>query len=176
MPPSPVAGDMSALIRELSEGRSEIPFDPHVTIAGGIVVCPDDNPEQLCRRLQSSLQGKFGQGIDCQFRPNTVSVRKEDGTAQWNQALVAILDQTPSLLALVDASRRVLEHPPETRFSPLLHQPHMSLFYGTENVPDPDGIQAPSPFIATELALWNTDPGTFEGVASWREVGRISLV
>mmetsp|Transcript_27084 Transcript_27084/g.45139 ORF Transcript_27084/g.45139 Transcript_27084/m.45139 type:complete len:193 (+) Transcript_27084:303-881(+) len=174
MPPSPVATDVTALIHELSKGRSEIPFEAHVTIAGGIVL--EEDPAQLCERLQTSLRGKFGKGIDCQFRPKALSVRKEDGTAQWNQALVAVLDQTPSLLALVDASRKALKQPPELRFAPLLHQPHLSLFYGTKNVPDPECVKLLEPFVATELALWSTTPGTAEGVANWKELGRISLV
>jgi hypothetical protein len=173
MPPSPVATDMAAMIRDLAKGRSEIPFEAHVTVAGGIEI---EDPEQLCRRLEKSLQGKFGKGIDCQFRPKAMSVVKEDGTAQWNQALVAILDQTPSLLALVDASRKALEQLPEMRFAPLLHQPHMSLFYGTEDVPDADSIQTPEPFVATEMALWSTSPANVEGVTSWKELGRIRLV
>lgn len=176
LPPASVGNDLRVLIHELSCEGASVPFEPHVTIVGGID-CQDD-PAQLCRNLQDALRGKFGNGIDCQVQPKAVSIRSDGGTVQWNQALVAVLDKTPSMLALVDASRKAFHLPPGPKFAPLLQNPHLSLYYGTciDNIPDPDCVVVQQSFLATELALWKTEPGTPEGVAEWKEVGRISLI
>lgn len=169
----------------MRDGAS-VPFEPHVTIVGGIEVdCGDDddhpsqeqlNLQQMCRDLENVLRGKFVDGIDCRFQETLVSVTRDDGTVQWNQALVAVLDQTPSLLALVDACRTYFQKPLESKFAPMLSQPHLSLYYGIDNVPDPDHVTCQQPFRATELALWKTEPGTIAGVSEWSELGRIHLL
>ncbi|KAI2500012.1 hypothetical protein MHU86_14467 [Fragilaria crotonensis] len=175
LPPASVGNDWRGLIDELSaEGRgaSSVPFEPHVTIVGGIQC---DDPTELCRDLQEALRGRFVKGIDCQFLDRTVSMRR-DGTVQWNQALVAVAERTQSLIELVDACLTFFERPLEPKFAPMICEPHFSLYYGTENVPDPETVVLRQGFKATELALWKTEPGTVAGVAEWREVGRIRLL
>ena len=175
-PPASARNDWRSLIDELTaEGgeASSVPFEPHLTIVGGIQ-CVD--PATLCRELQEALQGRFVDGIECRFLEKAVSMRRNDDTVQWNQALVAVAKQTDSLLALVDACLTFFGRPLEFRFAPMICEPHLSLYYGTENVPDPENVVLRQPFTATELALWTTAPATVAGVAEWREVGRIFLL
>ena len=177
----------------MRDGAS-VPFEPHVTIVGGIDVhCGDDDDhhhpsqqqqqqqqelllQRLCRDLENVLRGKFVNGIDCRVQEKLVSVKRDDGTVQWNQALVAVLDQTPSLLALVDACRTFFQKPLESKFAPMLRQPHLSLYYGIDDISDSDHVTVRQPFIATELALWKTEPGTIAGVSEWSELGRLHLL
>jgi Cyclic phosphodiesterase-like protein len=181
LPPQSVGIDLKVLIQELSmrDGAS-VPFEPHVTIVGGIdVFCGDDDhhpAQQLCRDLENVLRGKFGDGIDCRFQEKLVSMTRDDGTVQWNQALVAVLDQTPSLMALVDACRTFFQKPLQSKFAPMLRQPHLSLYYGADDISDLEHFTFRQPYIATELALWKTEPGTIDGVSEWSEVGRLHLL
>lgn len=182
-PPASVGGDLKSLITELSvqgDGINPTPFDPHVTVVGGIDCQDEEDSSKLCNFLEGKLKGKFGRGVDCRFHPNLVSVEGKDTPLQWNQALVAVLHQTPSFMALVDASRQALGKPPPIQrkfsFAPPLQEPHLSLYYGTHEAPNPDCVEALKPFVATELGLWMTEPSGLEGVHEWKELGRISLV
>mmetsp|Transcript_19749 Transcript_19749/g.29321 ORF Transcript_19749/g.29321 Transcript_19749/m.29321 type:complete len:189 (+) Transcript_19749:206-772(+) len=180
IPPSPIGHMSGTIIRQLADtysttGEGAPVFEPHVTIVGGIDLPNDKDPRSICQKLETTLQGKFSDGIECEIEPLLFRDGRETSKVQWSQALVAVLHKTESLVKLVHASRQALSMSPDPQFTPGLNKPHMSLFYGTTNIPDLRNVDIPTAFRATELALWKTDPATLVGVRHWEEVGRINL-
>ena len=174
--PEVARNQFRALIEEFAQQEGADPFEPHVTIVGGITINDDADIHQLCRDLENELRGRFGAGIDCHCQDVLASVPH-----QWNQALVAVLHQTQDLEALVDTCRAHFHMEDGPRFAPELNQPHLSLYYGTQNIPNPaDHVRFPRQFTATRLALWSTEPaeaGQAEnaGVGQWAQLGEIHL-
>jgi len=68
-------------------------------------------------------------------------------------------------------------HDDELLFKPPTNEPHFSLAYSKfaldHSVQD---INIPPDFDSTEVVIFYTDPSTLEGVASWKELGRISTL
>lgn len=110
---------------------------------------------------------------------------------KWNQTAVAILHRDDQLIRCIKLSRRILfmtndiciadtctptvvENDDEL-FSPPTNEPHFSLAYSklalSHSVQD-----FPPDFDSTEVVLFYTDPSTLAGVATWKELGRISTV
>jgi Cyclic phosphodiesterase-like protein len=179
--PNQAAGtNWRALIDELSQHHcASITFEPHITIVGAIEI-EDENVASLCfcQDLKHHLKGRYPEGIKCNFQSGLESMILDangERNVQWNQALVATAEETSCLLSLVDSCREFFRLPPAPRFEPQLRRPHMSLFYGIENIPDKNSVQLCENFIAKDLALWLTEPSTLEGVSTWREIARITL-
>ena len=174
MAPDTVSGTLTEKIQFLAETYtpSSGPFLPHVTIVGGI---RSKDTQGTLDALSSALTGKYPGGIPCRFFGGLSSGKDAEGNFVWSQALAAVMERSPEYMNLVEASRLALKMPAEHRFPPPLSNPHMSLYYGVQNVPGVESIEIPSVFLATEAALWVTYPATVDGVKSWKEIGRVSL-
>merc|ERR1712176_1624022 len=97
-----------------------------------------------------------------------------------SQALVFPMEGiSDQYVQLCETSRYLLDLPLSgcTNFPPPVNRPHMSLFYGTENIPDPAIVDPslPTSFEGTRAALWITTPSTLEGVPKWKQIDVIDL-
>jgi len=125
---------------------------------------------------------------------------------KWNQSTVAILHRDDKLIRSIKLSRRILlmrndigidttsstctpnvvgetmmlmtprqRENDDELFKPPTNEPHFSFAYSEFSLGH--SVQDfPPDFDSTELVLFRTDPSTLEGVASWKELGRISTV
>lgn len=147
-------------------------FPPHVTVVGGIPCESADNVKATIEKLQEGLAG-FGE------MPTVFHEKASNFPNTWNQALVVEMQLTPRFVTLCRLSRKLLGMDMETEkamFPPPVKAPHLSLYYGTTNIPDADEAARIPDFDATTLSLWITEPPTLEGVPQWKQVGSISLV
>ena len=160
---------------------ASVPFQPHVTVVGGIP-CPsrDHLETTLLPSLKERVQ-KANSCLTCQFATTPVYKNK------WNQACVMVLEESNEFSQLVRNCREVaMDDPgtPQTWYPPPLKKPHMSLYYGESDAPTPEeeteglGISSGSSafwFEADRIAIWRTQPASTEGVAQWEELAVIDL-
>jgi hypothetical protein len=185
--------------------QSSAPFTPHVTVLGSIP-CGEslNDARKIGKTLQKALQGSGP--IPCRFRQepcramyredtpmttttmNTTSAATNSNSSQqqpqlqktssslvWSQACISIMERSVEYMALLDRARHALDMPPgEWMFPAPACEPHLSKFYG--HVEIPHEIPTSPDFVAVEVALWSTNPGTVEGVQGWKEVTRINLL
>ena len=145
------------------------PFEPHITLVGNIDVESDDEALEICQNLRDLLEGRYRNGIVCQFEEDIVSMQNTDGEFVWNQAFVLALKQTVSLNGIKEDVCAAFGIDPT--YPPPICKPHLSLFYGKYQVPPTDAVVPPCDFIATTLGLWSCLPASVEGVREWREIG-----
>ncbi len=198
LPPEPYRSELSNVIVEYAQKyhqASSAPFDPHVTILGGIPCRSLEHAQQMAQLLQRGLY-QFG-SITCEFykKPRfckhgmctTDDCLNEDGKFYvWNQAFVMEMHNNERFLKLCRQAQEILGIPLKTEkhsdgnaeyaFPKPLGRPHMSLFYGEKMVPRSDEVKPIPKFNATQLALWNTSPPTLEGVRYWTQIAVIDLV
>jgi hypothetical protein len=204
IPPEPVhkslVKDITKMSLRYNGLQSSAPFTPHVTVLGSIP-CGEslNDARKIGKTLQKALQGSGP--VPCRFRqepcramyredtittttttttmtnsnpPQTQPLQKTT-TLVWSQACIAIMDRSVEYMALLDRARHALEMPPgEWMFPAPACEPHLSKFYG--HVEIPHEIPTSPDFVAVEVALWSTNPGTVEGVQEWKEVTRINLL
>ena len=165
LPPLPTSHNLANQIDVLSQGGTKGPlFAPHITVVGGIKCRSEEHVLEVARTLEQELVG-FGK-IPC-----LASSKAYTGNGVWNQALYLAVEPSAALLNLCQKARALLGMDTEKwTFPPPAGYPHISMFYGTDNVPEKSKVQSISPFHAFRLALWRTDPPSLEGVALWKEV------
>jgi hypothetical protein len=165
IPPLSTNRELANQIDGLSKGGAKGPlFAPHITVVGGIKVHSEEHVLQLARTLQQGLVG-FGK-IPCLVSPKAYKAK-----GVWNQALFLVVEPSAAFMNLCQKARALLGMDTENwTFPAPASYPHISVFYGVDNIPDPSEVQSVSPFRAYRLALWRTDPPSLEGVSQWREV------
>jgi Cyclic phosphodiesterase-like protein len=158
-------------IDQFSQGGTRGPrFAPHITIVGGIECRSEEHILEVANTLEAGLAG-FGK-IPC-----TVSPKAYAAPGAWNQALHLVVEPSAALLNLCQRARALLGMDTENwTFPPPSNYPHISMFYGIDNIPDKSEVQSVSPFYAYTLALWRTDPPSLEGVEHWREIRVFDIV
>lgn len=168
LPPKSNSETINAQIVKFADNNNGPLFDPHVTVAGGIRCDSDQEMLDAVQTLQEGLKG-FG-NVECRFNsPFTTP-------DAWNQALCVEMEESDSFLTLVRSTSKILDRNPEQfTFPKPIGKPHLSLFYGTSNIPPTEEIEPIDAFQSHELALWRTQPSTLDGVAQWKEVARIDL-
>lgn len=171
-PDDPACSFYRDQIRRLSDRESNTsgPFEPHVTLVGSIL-CDESQLQQLIQHLEDKLQG-FG-SVYCQLEPRPYFA------PVWHQAAVLVVKESHELDRLVSFCQETVEPYSEGAISvypPPVARPHLSLYYGTTNVPTEDEIEvAPDSLTASCVELWSTNPSTAEGVRGWKMVHSISL-
>lgn len=187
VPPPDVEQEQQQVIDELAFGG--IIFPPHITVIG-FVPCP--SMEFFNQKVLPSLQTSLAtdNNIPCHLRHEPAF-----GHVVF-QAAALLLEEpdtgepSDAFTELVQRSRRILSElkllPPIEEDSPIsypgpLGEPHMSLYYGTEEVPTQQNILDVIPndcfsFNATRVEIWITDPASAQGVLQWQELAVIDLV
>eukprot|EP00980_Cylindrotheca_fusiformis_P008732 scaffold1868_cov193-Cylindrotheca_fusiformis.AAC.17 len=172
MPSDKAKREIQREINYYAEEGNGPAFRPHVTVVGGIPCGSEDHIKDVIERLQQGLAG-FGE-IPTSFHENASNFPDT-----WNQALVVEMQLTPRFVKLCRKSRQILGMEAETEkamFPPPVEAPHLSLYYGTSNIPDAMDVPPIPDFEATTLSLWITDPPTLEGVPKWKQLGTIDLL
>jgi hypothetical protein len=157
-------------LSQRQDGSSSVSFEPHVTILGNIT-CDEQDLPVLLQRLEEGLRD-FG-SIFCQLhdRPYFAPV--------WSQAAVLVVQESHELCRLVQLCQDIVEPLSSESisvFPPPIGLPHLSLFYGTTNVPTEQEIQAvPNCFTASSVELWSTIPMSVKGVVDWKMMHSVRL-
>ena len=147
------------------------PFEPHITLIGGIV-CEEVHLADMMDNLQRKLEG-FG-SILCQFESTPYFA------PVWHQAAVLGVKESHELVRLVRICKDAIEQysgDPVSVFPPPIEKPHLSLFYGTANVPTANeiGQAVPDCWTASRVELWSTNPSSVEGVRQWKMIHFVKL-
>ncbi|CAJ1911091.1 unnamed protein product [Cylindrotheca closterium] len=167
IPPPSVSDVLEEQISFYSKTSGGPYFDPHVTVTGGIECDSFDDAKKIVSLLQQELSG-FGK-VDAVFQ---TKARNFD---TWNQALLVEMDASPKFVKLCQRVRELLKMDTTNLFSPPVNAPHLSLFYGVNNVPNANDVETIPNFTSNTLALYITDPATAEGVPEWEFFAEISL-
>jgi hypothetical protein len=155
-------------IDKLAENRGPT-FGPHVTVIGGIPCQSESDALEMAKILQDGLRG-FGE-VPCGF-----SSVPDTSKGVWSQALFLTMEMSAPFMDLCEQARALLGMDTENwTFAPPVGMPHISLFYGVENIPEKSEVKPISPFHSYTLTLWRTDPPTLEGVPNWKQVAVIDL-
>lgn len=154
--------------RLAENGKRGPMFAPHITVVGGFSCPSEAHAMAIAKGLEDGLKG-FGE-IPILLSPTPYSA------GVWNQALYLTAEVSAPFLNLCQRSRALLGMDTEdwTFPAPAVY-PHLSLFYGVEDVPDKSEVEPVSPFHAYKLSLWRTDPATTEGVRQWREISTFDI-
>jgi len=167
VPPLHVATILEERVSLYSRTSGGPYFYPHVTVIGGITCDSRDHAKQIASLLQEELSG-FGE-ISAVFQP------KAQNFDTWNQALVYEMDASPKFVRLCQRARGLLRMEKKNLFPPPISAPHLSLFYGVENVPKAEEVEPVPNFTSKTLALWITYPTNVQGVPQWEFLDEISL-
>ena len=164
-------------IATLARQHSAPTFAPHITLIGDVAA---DRTSEL-----SQLAGTGA--VTVQFAAID-SGNSDDGQTPWNQACVAVCDESAALLRLKRHADRafslsagaslgveaVAEAP--VQWAPPLRRPHMSLVYADNLSADQlSEVEPPTAIECDTVAIWDCTPATLDGVARWREVSRVQL-
>lgn len=170
LPPRTTHHKIKGQIHQLAENGKRGPtFEPHITIVGGIKCISEAHALELARRLETGLKG-FGK-VPCSLSPVPYAAK-----GVWNQALYFTVETSASLMNLCQKARAILGMDTENwTFPAPATYPHLSVFYGIDEIPEKMEVQAIMPFHAYTVALWRTDPATLEGVRQWREISVIDI-
>ena len=175
-PPSLSGRCLRSQIEYLSECYAgSKPFEPHITLVGGIDIDSEEHAVTFCYHLQQHLRGRYGSGILCQFENELRSMTSGQGNIVWNQALVLVLKRNECFDRLANDIHSILGK--ELMYPPPLNEPHLSWYYGDHQVPPMNSVECPDDFISTTLGLWSCSPPSVKGVQQWKEIGsRIELI
>lgn len=188
VPPQHINEPLEKEIQELAKIDKTPTFLPHITIASGYV--ESTKLPQIIENFNESFS-KFG-AIPCKFHKDVGIVEgynQDKQDYQWNQSTVAILKREKKFMQSIFLARKILledETDFEARmnmnrfdnfdvqdiFRPPTNEPHLSFAYSTK----PLGSFVkyyPEDFESTELALFETDPASLDGVKNWKEITRI---
>lgn len=170
IPPDDVSAKLKEQIRKFSANGETGPlFDPHVTICGGVRCKSEEEASQLANVLEEGLRN-FG-SIPC-----LLSTEAFGAPDSWNQALYYKVAANQEFMNLCIASRELMGlDSSHWTFPPPAVCPHISLFYGINNVPDKSEARSLEPFLAERVALWKTDPSSPEGVNEWKEIKSFTI-
>jgi hypothetical protein len=143
-------------------------FVPHVTLVGGITCESSEQVQQVIKALELGLSGVGG-----------IPIRLAEAQSKnlWSQALYLPVNASKEFLELCQYCREILGLDDGLwEFPQPAGVPHMSLYYGTENIPAIDEVKKVENFVATRVGLWKTDPSTVEGVEFWRPLAIFDLM
>lgn len=176
MPPADVQSPLRTEIARLAKESS--PFEPHVTVVGGIPCESVQRAGHVAKTLQAGLKG-FG------TVPVQLATKAEGNVEKWNQALYFPVQETPEFMRLCQTTRELMgmEGIKDWKFPAPANRPHLSLYYGhrpqwnscdckAEDIILPLVEQV---FLADHVALWRTDPATVDGVQHWEQLAVIDL-
>ncbi|GFH61807.1 hypothetical protein CTEN210_18283 [Chaetoceros tenuissimus] len=192
IPPKHIYKPLEKEIQELAKIDKTPTFLPHITIASGYVEQAVESHKlpQIIQNLKESFSN-FG-AIPCTFDKDLGIVEgynQEKQEYQWNQSTVAILKREQKFMQSIFLARKILfddEKGFEARmamnsfdnvdfqdtFRPPTNEPHLSFAYSTK--PLARFVKYyPEDFESTELALFETDPSSLDGVKNWKEIARI---
>jgi hypothetical protein len=94
----------------------------------------------------------------------------------WCEAAVLLVEETDRIQELGTRAHALLQRPGKWSLAPPLRHLHLSVLYGTENVPSSGAIDPLiSSFECASLELWKTSPGDLTGVQSWVRPGSVPL-
>ena len=176
LPPLPIRDLLADRIAHLSKTyNGSAPFVPHVTVLGCVPCESVNHGKQLGRRLQKSLKGTGG--VPCRFRDEIISMYDTAGKLIWSQSCVSIMARSEEFMHLLERSRTAtgMNNGAEWMFPGPLREPHMSHYYGSESPPPVTQVQRPPDFVAHEVALFVTSPGSVAGVKEWKQRTLIKL-
>ena len=172
LPSAAARAPLVASMEQLAAAHGLPSTDAHITLLGnsGDGLTPDE--------AAARLQALRGRGPVAISLTEVASGTDAEGRAPWNQSCVAVVNETDELIQLqrlaadtfLGAEAAAAARP----WAAPLCKPHLSLAYG--NAPEVLGeAQLPEPFVADCVAVWDCNPGTLEGVLSWREIARVAL-
>lgn len=170
MPPIPASHELAKQISTLSQNGAVAPlFAPHITVVGGVKCRSEEHVREIAKALEEGLAA-FGK-VPCTVSPNAHA-----GKGVWNQALFLVVEPSAEFLHLCEKARAILGLETKNwKFPEPASYPHISMFYGVDDVPDIAEVQSVPPFLAHRLALWRTDPPSKEGVPQWKEVSAFDI-
>ena len=169
MPPEPNRKEIQEQINTFAANNNGPVFVPHITVIGGITCQSEKHLAEIVKKLRGGLKG-FG-SVPCRLVSGPFTSK-----GVWSQAYFMVLDMCAPFMNWCQKSRAILGHDTERwRFASPADLPHLSLFYGTSNIPDKMSVKKIHPSQSFELALWQTDPQTIDGVPRWKEVATIDL-
>jgi hypothetical protein len=178
--PSPVdCPKLSQLIEALADRTKPVLFKPHITLASGFMFESMDCANNALEKL-ASLRGTGS--VHCSVHGSAfMQDTRGGGRPLWCQAAVLLVEETDLIRTLRSRSHVLLQRPEEGTLAPPLRHLHLSVFYGTENVPSSNDINRLitsfdiSSFECASLELWKTSPGDIDGVQSWVRLGSVPL-
>mmetsp|Transcript_17181 Transcript_17181/g.31106 ORF Transcript_17181/g.31106 Transcript_17181/m.31106 type:complete len:268 (+) Transcript_17181:425-1228(+) len=177
LPPQPERDRLAEQIAHLSKTyNGSAPFVPHVTVLGCVPCESVKHGKHLGRRLEKRLTGTGG--IPCRFRDEIVSMYDDStGKLIWSQSCLSIMARSEEFMNLLERSREAtgMANGAEWMFPGPLREPHMSHYYGSESPPPVSQVQRPPDFVAHEVALFVTSPGSVAGVKEWVQRTLIKL-
>jgi Cyclic phosphodiesterase-like protein len=167
-----LAKEIAKLAMKHSSQGSSAPFMPHITVIGSIRCETHREVKELGRQLEKGLKGCGA--VPCRFEQGPCRAMFKDEQVVWSQSCIAMMERSDEFMHLLKLSRQILNLPlGEWMFPGPACEPHFSKFYGAKEIPT--NVPPPPDFVADEVALYMTTPGTREGVSKWREVTRIPL-
>lgn len=179
------SGDTYDLIQNeidvLAKAFKTSTFEPHVTLIGGVPLKPNDTVyEGTMEKIEKAFRG-FGP-VPCIINKSkgiVAGIDEETCLCKWNQSTVAILEREDKFLKAVELAHEIFlgagNNIEKDWFKPPLNEPHLSLAYS--NKPLGKFVNMiPEDFNATEIKLVMTDPSSLDGIPSWKEVGKFSLL
>jgi hypothetical protein len=161
LPPEDVSSKIQSQIDAFTHRPgASASFVPHVTLVGGITCETSEQVQQVTKALELGLSGVGG-----------IPIRLAEAQSQnlWSQALYLPVNASKEFVELCQYCREILGMDDGFwEFPQPAGVPHLSLYYGTENIPAVEDVKRVKNFVATRVGLWKTDPSTVEGVEFWR--------
>eukprot|EP00429_Kryptoperidinium_foliaceum_P001618 CAMPEP_0176008886 /NCGR_PEP_ID=MMETSP0120_2-20121206/3970_1 /TAXON_ID=160619 /ORGANISM="Kryptoperidinium foliaceum, Strain CCMP 1326" /LENGTH=196 /DNA_ID=CAMNT_0017341673 /DNA_START=368 /DNA_END=954 /DNA_ORIENTATION=+ len=147
MPPQPARDTIAAQINALAQNGKRGPvFAPHVTVVGAFKCKSEEEVQIVAEKLRDGLAG-FGE-IPC-----GTSAVAYAGKGAWNQALYITVELSAPLMNLCQKSRALLGMDTDDwTFPAPATYPHMSMFYGIDDVPDKSEVYTVKPFYSHEVS------------------------
>ena len=169
MPPPGVETRIQGLVNSLAKKNGGPTFRPHVTVVGGFECKSEEEAHRMAADLRKGLK-HYG-SVPCIFDPKFKSY-----PTTWNQSLIATVEVTEAFFNLCQISREILNvNPNNWTFPSPANLPHMSLFYGVENIPDLTGLSPIEDYEAHTISVWKTFSSDIGGVDEWVELDSFSL-
>jgi len=182
VPPEPVRTQLRSMMQAIVASEGTPMFEPHVTIIGNVGGMSDVAILRKLKQLQGT--GK----ISVHFDTPVVSGRNLGEPAPWNQAVVAVVQESDALRILQEKAKSVFfGGTPTVAWAPPIAKPHLSLAYVESTLADDRSakvcaaMKTPADFEAAELVVAQV---SVHGEADvwpaclrneWVEVARVKL-
>ena len=170
--PTSTRESLMAEMQTIAEANLLPTYEPHITLMGSVGNLSHDE-------ATARLQALKGAGpVTIAFTKITAGILEETGLAPWYQSGVAVVNMTPQLVSLQRLALGAFQSKAAADTAPVwappLRKPHLSLAYG--NTPELlSQLQVPSPFVASEVAIYDCTPATLAGVPQWKAIARVPL-
>jgi hypothetical protein len=179
IPPKPTYGAIRSQIEMLAKREtSSGAFEPHITVLGRIHYDSDEELTDLTMRLREKLKGHGP--VPCCFESRPTFHKHSNGQPIWHQSAVFHIENTSVEFDSLSEICRQAVCPLEetTGFAPRYEGigPHLSMYYGHDNIPLESEIESVPSFSASKVAIWKTEPSSVAGVKEWSEIATIDLI